>query len=189
MLEWIVFGVTSVTGMGVCDMNIKELHETAEALRTTTPEDTDEMALICAEIHDARDLEDAITRDERAACAELESQLAKLREPYRLQKAAINAVVEAATGALVRRLTLDEQAAEDAVRRKYSVPAPRDMPKGMRVTRKTILSAVDMAKLPETFWSVVADQAAILRAAEKGLEVPGATIDIKLGVVYTRGKK
>lgn len=170
-------------------MNIKELQETAEALRSTTPEDTDEMALICAEIHDARDLEDEITKAERAACAELESQLAKLREPYRLQKAAVNAVVEAATGALVRRLTLDEQAAEDAVKNKYSVPAPRNMPKGLRTTRKTVLAAVDMDVLPETFWSVVADAAAILKAAEAGLDVPGATIDIKLGCVYTRGKK
>lgn len=170
-------------------MNIKELHETAEALRTTTPEDTDEMALICAEIHDARDLEDAITAEERAACSALESQLAKLREPYRLQKAAVNAVVEAATGALVRRLTLDEQAAEDAVKNKYSVPAPRGMPKGLRVTRKTLLAAVDMSALHEGFKTLVADTAAILRAAEKGFEVPGATIDIKLGAVYTRGKK
>lgn len=170
-------------------MNVKELHETAEALRTTTPEDTDEMALICAEIHDARDLEDAITAEERAACSALESQLAKLREPYRLQKAAVNAVVEAATGALVRRIMLDEQAAEDAVKNKYSVPAPRGMPKGLRVTRKTLLVAVEMAKLSDDYkiWSANAE--AILYAAGAGHDVPGATIDIKLGAVYTRGKK
>lgn len=170
-------------------MNIKELQETAEALRTTTPEDTDEMALICAEIHDARDLEDAITAEERAACSALESQLAKLREPYRLQKAAVNAVVEAATGALVRRIMLDEQAAEDAVKNKYSVPAPRGMPKGLRVTRKTLLVAVEMAKLSDDYkiWSANAE--AILEAAGAGHAVPGATIDIKLGAVYTRGKK
>ena len=170
-------------------INIEELNETAAALRETTPEDTDEMALICAEIAAARDAEEKVAKAEKAACAELERQLALLREPYRLQRAATAAVVQAATGALVRRVEADEAAALEAIKRGAQVPAPRDLPKGLRVKRQTVLAGVDMSKLPEQYRAVVADVDHILRDAEAGLDVPGCSVEVVHGVVYTRPKK
>lgn len=170
-------------------INIEELLETAKALEDTTPEDTDEMALICAELHDARDIEESVAKAEKAACAELEKQLAAVREPFRAQRAAAHAVVAAANAALVRRIDADEKAALAAIKAKQAVPAPRELPKGLRVTRKTVLQAVDMTVLPEEYHAVVADVDRILEAAEAGLEIAGATVEVKLGAVYTRGKK
>jgi hypothetical protein len=170
-------------------MNIAELKETAEALAQTTPEDTEEMSLICAELHTARDLEDEISKQEQAACAALEQQLAALREPFRVQKAAAQAVIAAATGALVRKLEQDELDALAAIDAGRSVPAPVQLPKGLRMTRKTTLAAVDMALLPSEYHMTVADQSKILTAAEAGLEIDGVEIDIKIGCVYTRAKK
>lgn len=169
-------------------IDIKELQETASLLAETTPENTAEMADICAELHSARDIEDELVKQEKAACAELERQLAEKREPFRTQRAAAHAVVEAATASLVRRIEADEQAALDAIKKKKPVPAPRELPSNLRITRKTELVAVDMTKLPEEYHATVADVQRILEAAEAGLEIEGAKVDVNLGCVYTRRK-
>ena len=119
---------------------------------------------------------------------ELNRRLAEKREPFRLQHAAAHAVVAAATAALVRRIEADEQAALDAIKKKQPVPAPRALPPNLRITRKTSLENVDMTKLPTEYHATVADVARILEAAEAGLEIEGATVEVKLGCVYTRRK-
>ena len=170
-------------------INIEELQETATLLADATPADTDEMAAICAELHAARDIEDELTKQEKAACADLERQLAEKREPFRAQRAVAHAVVEAATDALVRRLDADEKATLEAIAKRQPLPEPRQLPKGLRATRKPVLQDVDMAVLPAEYHATIADVNAILSAAEAGIDVPGAKVEVQLGCVYTRDKK
>lgn len=172
-------------------MTNEELLEIAQALAETTPEDTDEMRLICDELHKARDLEDVIAAQQAADAklAELERQVAALREPYRVRKAAANAVVAAATAALVRRIALDEQQALEAVQKRVAVPTPAALPKGLRATRKMVLASVNIDKLPVSCQKMVPDVEMILSRAEAGHDVPGATVEVKHGCVYTRPKR
>lgn len=172
-------------------ITLEEMQETAAALRETTPADTEEMTLICAEIQTARDLQDAIAAELKAHpdIAELQAELERLLAPFKARKAAAQAVVDAATAALVRRIEIDEHEALAAVQARAAVPEPRQLPKGLRATRKTVLTGVDMDVLDDSYTRVVADDEKILRHVEQGHDVPGATIEIKHGAVYTRPKR
>lgn len=166
-----------------------ELKEYAALLVGYTPESTDEMADICAELHKAMDRQDKLIAEQKSACADLQAQLATKQEPFRAQLAVAAELIAAGKAALIRRVEADEAAALAAIAAKVEVPAPRPLPKGLRITRASTLAAVDLALLPEDYLTAVADADRILRAAEAGLEVPGATVEIKHGVIYTRGKK
>jgi hypothetical protein len=163
--------------------------ESAQLLAEYTPSTTDEMADVCAEIHRAMDAADALQAAEDKATAEAKAVLEKLRAPFREQQAAAAALIVAGKAALVRRVEADEQALLDAVAAKSQVPAAVPLPKGLRSKRTVVLSSVDAALLTAEFLSIVPDTNAILSAAEAGLEVPGAVVDVKFGVVYTRPKK
>lgn len=166
-----------------------ELKEMAAMLVGYTPENTDEMADICAEVHKAMDLQDKLIAEQKGACADLQAQLDAKREPFRAQLAVAAELIAAGKAALTRRVEADEAAALADIAMKAEVPAPRPLPKGLRITRASTLAAVDLALLPEGYLTAVADADRILQAAEAGLEVPGATVEIKHGVIYTRGKK
>jgi len=171
------------------EVKIDELKETAELLASVTPADTAEMADVCAEIHAALDLQDEIQAAETKACAKLKAELEALRTPFKTQLDACAGVIAAAKGALIRRIDADEAEALAAIKAGSDVPAPRELPKGLSVRRTTVLDSVDMVQLPEKYHAIIADTDAILSAAEAGLEVPGAVVEIKTGVVFRRPTK
>lgn len=169
-------------------MNIDDLKESTEALREHTPETADEMSDVCAEIHAAMDFQDAVKAQEVAACAELVAQLEAVRAPFRAQHAAALELIAAAKASLTRRIEADELAMLEAIAAQRQVPAPTVLPKGLRSTRKTVLTGVELEQLPAEYLTMVADADRILRAAEAGETVPGATVETEFGVVYTRPK-
>lgn len=171
------------------DINVEELKELAAALAEGTPENTAEMAEICAELHRALDMQDSVKAAETKATAELKAQLEAATAPFKAQRQAIGAIMEAAKGALVRRLEVDEAYALNQIQHGLFVPAPRELPKGLRVSRATVLESVDVSKLPDEYLTLIADADKILQAAEAGHEIAGAVTKTAMSVVYTRPAK
>lgn len=169
-------------------MDIKEVQELTEHLRTLKIEDADDMAMAVDALRDGMDARDEVTADVTKATADLKRQLDTAAAPFKAPAEAAGALVEAAKAAIVRRLEAEEQARLAAVKARTVVPEPLPRVKGLTVKQQLQLVSADVEKLPDEYLSVIADTDGILAAVEAGAELDGVETRLDTAVSYRRPK-
>lgn len=165
---------------------VVERTELVKVLTQLEITDSDQLLAAVEALSEAMTAKDVADEEQTLATAALKAQLEVLEAPFKARVALEKKVIDAAKGALIRRLEADDAAERAAIDAQTEVPAPRKLPKGLSVKRTLLLESVDVKKLIPELTVRVANTDAILAAVAAGHDVDGVVTKEQIAVQFRR---